>query len=205
MQNKFSTYRILLTVLVLSMLYACSIKKYIPENEMLFRGGKVKVIDTLKIKNKSGLEKELGKLLYPEPNKRFLGIYYGAYFHFKAAKKDKPGFVTRFLNKKLGEKPVYFSAVSVEDTEDLIENRLQNSGFFYSNISSKVKKDSSAKTVKTNYKVVIGKPYVLKNYVLEVDSVEQIDSFPVYQEIRNSFEKTILKKGSRYDLGAFKA
>ncbi len=184
---------------------ACSIKKHIPENESLFRGGKVNVIDTVKVENKASLEKNLNTLFYPKPNKRILGFYYGLYFHFKAEQKEKPGFITRFLNKKLGEKPVYFSNVNVEETENLIENRLQNNGFFHSNISSKIQKDSASKTVKTDYQVVIGKSYRLRDYSVEVDSVEQLDSFPIYQEIRNSLTRTILTKGSRYNLNAFKA
>lgn len=207
MQSKFPTYRILIAVLAIAMLNACSIKKYIPKDELLFRGGKVSIEDTVKIENKSGLKKELQKLLYPKPNKRFLGIYYGLYFHYKHENKEKPRFVSRFLNKKLGEKPSYFSAVKIDLTEDLIENRLENSGFFHSNISSTVKKDSSAKTAKTDYKVVIGKPYHLSNYTIEIDSSDLNLGYdiPVYAAIEKSLSETILKKGSRYDLGAFKA
>jgi len=204
MQRKLSKYRVLIAILILMLLFACRVKKYIPEDEYLFRGGKVTVQDSMKLENKSDLEKELQSLLYPEPNTRILGMYPGLHYHFKA-QKEKPGFIIRYLNKKIGEEPVYFSDVKIEDTKDLIENRLQNNGFFLSNISSFIKKDSTSKTAKTNYTVVIGKPYELENYTLIVDSVNLVDSFPVYTEIRNSLVETILKKGSRYDLNAFKA
>lgn len=204
MQSKIYTYRFLIAILSLTILSACSIKKYIPKDELLFRGGKVEIRDTVKIEHKSKLEKELQSLLYPEPNKRFLGIYYGLYFHYKFVNKEKPKFVLRFLNKKLGEEPSYFSDVNVEKTEDLLQNRLHNSGFFQSNVSSTVLKDSSSKTVKTNYEVVIGQAYRLANYTVEIDSVDKLDSLPVYKAIQNSLEETILKKGTRYDLGAFK-
>lgn len=204
MQSKFPIYRILTAILAMTMLYSCAVKKYMPEDEFLFRGGKVTIQDTVKIENKSALKSELENLLYPSPNKRFLGMYYGLHFHFKA-QKEKPGFITRFFNKKLGEKPSYFSAVRVDETEDLIENRLQNSGFFHSDISSTVIKDSSKRTVKTDYIVVIGKPYNLDSYTVEVDSIEAEKGFPIYKEIRKSLEETIIKKGSRYDLGALKA
>jgi outer membrane protein insertion porin family len=207
MQGKFPIYRVLIAFLAIALLNACSVKKYIPKDQLLFRGGKIKVEDSAKIENKSGLKKELEKLMYPEPNKRFLGIYYGLYFHYKFESKEKPTFISRFLNKKLGEKPAYFSAVKIDETENLIENRLENSGFFHSAISSTVKKDSSSKTVKTNYKVVIGKPYNLKDYTVEVDSMDLKLPYPVpvYDAIRKSLSESILKKGTRYDLGAFKA
>src|SRR5690554_1930677 len=203
MRSYFPKYRILIGALTLIILNACSIKKHIPEDDYLFRGGKVKVQDTVKVENRSGLQNELKSLLYPEPNTRFLGMYPGLYFHFKA-KKEKPNFIVRFLNKKIGEEPAYFSDVKIEDTEDLIENRLQNSGFFYSKISSNVEKDSTSKTVKTNYEVVIGEAYHLKNYSLEIDSLDKTISFPIYEEIQNSLAETVLHKECRYDLSAFK-
>ncbi|WP_245593006.1 translocation and assembly module lipoprotein TamL [Crocinitomix catalasitica] len=190
-------------LIALIAIQSCSVKKYIPADENLFRGGNVTVRDTIKIEDKSGLENELQDLLYPEPNTKILGLYPGLSIHYKA-QKEKPGFIIRFLNKKLGEEPVYFSDVNLAKTEDLIENRLVNSGYFESKISSTIQKDSSSKTVKTNYSVVVGQPYRLKDYVIEIDSVDLSDSLPVYAEIRKSLSETILKKGNRYDLTAFK-
>ncbi len=204
MQSKFPIYRVLIAVLTLTVVYACSVKKYVPKDQFLFRGGKVTIIDTVKVDHKSGLKKELESLLYPSPNKKYLGTYLGLRYHFKA-QKEKPNFIIRFLNKKIGEEPVYFSDVNVEKTEDLMENRLQNSGFFKSRVSSSIQKDSTSRKAKTNYTVVIGKPYELKNYVIEVDSIDSAYHYPIYAEIQNSLSETILKKGSRYDLSAFKA
>lgn len=204
MQTKLPTYRVLIAVLAVITLHSCAVKKYMPDNELLFRGGNVTIVDSTETKSSKALKKELENLLYPQPNKRFLGMYYGVHYHFKA-QKEKPGFITRFLDKKLGEKPSYFSAVRIDDTEDLIENRLQNSGYFHSEISSIVLKDSSSKTAKTNYTVVIGKPYQLNSYIVLEDSTEKLNSFPIYKEIRNSLSETYIKKGSQYDLGALKA
>lgn len=204
MQKKSYKYHLFVVVLAVAFLSSCSVKKYMPAGEYLYRGGKVTVQDSVGNKNISGLENELQSLFYPEPNTRILGLYPGLHYYYKA-QKEKPNFIIRFLNKKIGEEPAYFSDVKVENTKDLIENRLQNSGFFNSNISLSIIKDSTSKTAKTNYEVSIGKPYQLNNYTVEVDSIEKRDSLPVYVELRNSLSETILKKGSRYDLGAFKA
>lgn len=204
MQSNITKYRILLAVLIMAVFHACSVKKYIPEGEMLFRGGEVTVKDTANNKDIGGLESELQSLLYPEPNKRILGLYPGLHYYYKAQEED-PNFIVRFLNRKIGEKPSYFSDVNIEKTEELLENRLHNSGFFNSEVSSTIKKDSSSKTVETDYKVVIGKAYHLSNYTIVVDSLSQKDSVPVYIELERSLSETILKKGIRYDLDAFKA
>lgn len=204
MQKRIFKYHLLLVIIAMAALSSCSVKKYMPEGEYLYRGGKVTVIDTVGNKNISGLEKELKSLLYPEPNTRILGLYPGLHYYYKAHQK-KSNFIVRFLNKKIGESPSYFSDVKVENTNKLLENRLQNNGFFHSNISLTIIKDSTSKTAKTNYKVAIGKPYELNSYTVEVDSIDKVDSFPVYVELNNSLSETILKKGNRYDLGAFKA
>ncbi len=207
MQRKLNKYRFLfavLAVLAVTVLSACSVKKYIPEGEMLFRGGKVTIEDSIKNKDIGGLKSELHSLLYPEPNTRFLGFYPGLLYHYKA-QKEKTNFIVRFLNKKIGEQPSYFSEVNIEKTEELLENRLQNSGFFYTEISSAIKKDSSSKTAKTDHKIIAGKAYQLENYTIEVDSLEKSKGFPVYIELERALSETFLKKGSRYDLGAFKA
>ena len=204
MQSTFIKYRFIVFFIAFTGLYSCAVKKYIPEDELLFRGGEVTIKDTVDIKDKRGLESELQDLLYPEPNKRIVWLYPGLHYYYKA-QKEKPGFITRFLNKKIGEEPVYFSDVNIELTEDLIENRLQNSGFFDAKISSAIKKDSTSKKATTDYTVIIGKPYELDNYTIEVDSADSAYSFPVYKEIQHSLEETILTKGSRYDLDAFKA
>lgn len=202
--NNFSKYLFLMAGLTLTLVYSCSVKKYIPQDEYLFRGGNIKIQDTVKNKDIKGLEKELKSLIYPKPNIKILGLYPGLYYYFKA-QGEKPGFIARYLNKKIGEEPAYLSDFQIESTEDLLENRLENSGFFQNDISSQIKKDSSSKTSEATFTVVIGKPYRLLNYTIEVDSAEKLFSFPIYQQLENSLSETILNKGCRYDLSAFKA
>ncbi|WP_107038163.1 translocation and assembly module lipoprotein TamL [Brumimicrobium mesophilum] len=204
MQSILSKYHILLTVLIVSMLYACGVKKYIPEDELLFRGGKVTIIDTSGNEDIGGLESELQSLLYPEPNNKILGLYPGLVYHYKAQKEDT-NFIVRFINKKIGEEPSYFSDVNIEKTQELLENRLKNSGFFNTEISTSIEKDSSSKTAETNYTVIIGKAYSLADYSIVIDSLSKNDSVPVYIELERSLSETIIKKGIRYDLDAFKA
>ncbi|WP_121665403.1 translocation and assembly module lipoprotein TamL [Mesonia aquimarina] len=199
MQSKKITYSLFLFCFVL--FYSCSVKKFIPEDELLYTGADVKLIDTLKIKNKTGLTTELNNLLVPKPNSKVLGMRLGLYFHYKA-QREKPGFINKFLNKKIGEEPVYFSEIEIPQTEDLIQNRLGNNGFFNSQISSAVKKDSAAKQAKVNYEVALAKPYTLEKFQLEKDT---LDSLAIYKAIEASFSKSIIKKGMRFNLDAMKA
>jgi outer membrane protein insertion porin family len=204
LRQKRTYYILTIAILSMAILPSCSVKKFIPANEYLFRGAAVVIEDSASIKEKSALETELQSLIHLEPNSQILGVFPGLRYYYKA-QKEKAGFISRFLNEKFGEEPVYFSDFRISQTKDVIENRLENSGFFKSKITSSFEKDSAKKTVKGTYNVVIGKPYSLNEYVLEEDSLDLLDAFPIYEQLENAMTETIIKEGSRYDLDLFKA
>src|SRR5688572_8514485 len=71
MKNKFTYY----FIIALLFAYGCSNTKYLPEGEMLYVGGEVKVQDTvMKRKARKNMEKELEGLLRPRPNRAILGL-----------------------------------------------------------------------------------------------------------------------------------
>lgn len=177
---------------------ACSVKKFIPEDEFLYTGADIKIESDTTIHHKPQLKTELENVLRPEPNTKILGMRPGLYFYYKA-QKDKPGFINKFLNKKLGEEPVYLSDVNIENTEDLLLNRLENRGFFYSRVSSEVQRDESARTASTSYKLSVPEPYRMETYQLDSDSLI------VYRDIKENLDKTLLEPGMRFDLPELKA
>lgn len=192
MKKSLLTYSIL-CALALLLVYSCGIKKYIPEGEQLYTGAslKIKLDSVVKVKDLKKVEAELTNLIQPSPNTKFLGMRPALYFHYKA-QKEKPGFITKFLNKSFGEEPVYFSEIKPERVEELILNRLDNKGFFYSDAASETK--VSDKFASVSYSVQLPEPYVLENYTLESDSL------PIYTEIKELMEHSPLKKGDRFNL-----
>lgn len=188
------------TALVLS---SCAVKKFIPEGEYLYRGGTIKLKDTIGIKNKTDLQLELDNLLYPQANSKFLGLYPGLHYYYKG-QQEKPGFINKFLNKKFGEEPVYLSDVDVPSTEEIIENRLENNGFFSSRITSAVERDSSAKTGKAIYEVTLSQPYKMETFTVEKDSVDSL-SLKLLEDIELSMGETLIEEEMRFNLTSFKA
>ncbi len=176
---------------------ACSVKKFIPEGELLYTGAEITLESDTIIKNKSSLKAELESVLSPEPNSSFLGMQPGLYFYYKA-QREKPGFINKFLNKKIGEEPVYASDVEPVRTEDLIKNRLQNRGFFYSSIVSTTNKNEEKKEMQVAYAVEVPTPYLLEKYKLDSDSLQ------IYKEISTSLKNSPIEKGMRFDLSAMK-
>ncbi len=178
---------------------SCAVKKYIPEDELLYTGAEltVEVDSAATVKQVSELKAELENVLAPEPNAKFLGMRPGLHYWYRV-NKDSAGFIARFLNRKIGEEPVYLSDVEQEGTRDLLRNRLENRGFFFSNISSSIERDSAARTGSASYQVIVPTPYTLKTYQVEKDSI------PFYDVLRTFTRDSPIKVGSRFDLSAMK-
>lgn len=178
------------------MLQACSIKKYIPEGEKLYTGAELKLDTTGKVNGLKEIEKELTALIQPNPNTTFLGMKPALFYHYKA-QRERPGFIYKFLNKSFGEEPVYFSKINPEQVEELLLNRLDNNGFFYSKSNSEAVLEGKYASI--NYSVTVQSPYTLENYQLDNDSL------PIYQELQKIMKETPLSKNDRFDLNLLKA
>lgn len=194
-RTKINFLAILLLCIVLS---GCSIQQYIPEDELLYTGATIEIESDTTIKNVEGLKSVLEETFRPEPNSKFLGMYPGLYYHYKN-QSEKPGFINRFLYKKFGQEPVYKSDVDPLEIEDLIENRLENRGFFYSHADSEFIDDDESKISKVSYRAKVTEPYLIKSY--------QLDTLlpPIYKEMQDQVRTSQLQKGNlRFDLSNLK-
>lgn len=178
---------------------SCAVKKYIPEDELLFTGYDLEIkLDSLAdVRDVADLKLQLEEVLTPKPNSTFLGMRPGLHYYYKV-NKDSAGFIGRFINKKIGEKPVYLSDVQEETTLDLLRNRLENRGFFFSNISSETLKVADLKEGSVSYKISLPDPYRMKTYQVEPDSI------PFYHVLENQVKESPIALNSRFDLSALK-
>lgn len=187
----------MVVLIMFYMLHSCSIQKHIPDDELLYIGGDVMINSDSIVDNQDELQTELENTLRPEPNSKLLGIYPGLYFYYKM-QREKPGFINRWLYKKVGEEPVYKSDVKTYDVEDILINRLENHGFFYSNATSTMEENENDKEAKAIYSVTIKQPYTLATY--QLDSLQE----PIFSDIQRSLNSSEFKKGLRFDLDYFK-
>ena len=196
MYIKFKIVFILTSALLV--LQSCAVEKYIPEDEMLYTGATVEIKSDSIIKNESQLKSVLEEALLPKPNKKFLGMRVGLHYYYKM-QKENPGFINRFFYKRFGEqKPVYKSDVKPYEVEEILLNRMENRGFFYSEITSEFKDNEENKEASVKYTVKAPKAYTIVSY--------QLDSMPhpIYPEVKKSVAKTKLSKGMRFDLANMK-
>jgi hypothetical protein len=79
-------------LLLTALLFAagCSNTKYLPEGDMLYVGGSVKVEDSLiSKKERKALESEMEDLLRPKPNRKILGMRVKLFFYNLAGEPKK--------------------------------------------------------------------------------------------------------------------
>lgn len=188
----------LITVALLTPLWlltGCGISKYIPEDEKLYTGASLEINRDFSVKGFKAVNAELEGLLEPEPNSKILGMRIGLWSHYKM-QQEHPGFINRFIYKKLGEEPVYLSDVDAEKTQNLIVNRLDNNGFFFSKVSADV--EAGPRKASLNYSVDLAQPYELASYQYEKDS-SSID-----RSIRELLHKTEIAEGDYFSLEMMK-
>ncbi len=177
--------------------FSCSVNKFIPDGEVLYTGASINY-EGASIEKST--RRKVNDVLFPNPNKKVLWMRTGLYFHYKT-KKDKPGFFNRFMNRQIGERPVYLSQVDVENTREVMKNRLENSGFFQSFIASEVEVDTTKKRAKIEYEIELGEPYRLAKLKLEKNNLEEL---PIWNEISSYLQNTKLQPGVRFSLDQFK-
>jgi len=191
---KRSAYIIILAFLLAS----CSGTKNLPEGELLYVGGSVKVKDsTISAEERRELRQKLKEVLRPLPNKKFLGMRPKLFFYNLAGdvKKDK-GF-RHWIKYSLGEAPVLFSQVDLEYNRALIQNYSENSGYFNTRTSA----DSTrhGKKATAEYTVTPGKRYKIKSVTFPSDSSD------IGKAVRRTQRRSLLKVGNPYSLEVIKA
>jgi len=179
---------------------SCSVNKFLPEDKTLFTGAEIEV-NTEEDKEISELKSKLNSAIERNTNSKFLGMRPGLYYHFKA-QRENPGFINKFLNKQIGEDPYYFESFDIDADENILTNRLQNSGYFGSKVTSTVERDSTDRSTSVKYSIDLVKPYRLKSYSLQ-KTLE--DTLTIYKDIQSSLQSSIIKENGLFDLTQLKA
>ena len=110
-------------------LSSCSNTKYLPKGQTLYDGSSIKYAanDTINKSQKAVLKEELKAIILPKANSKILGMRIKLWFYNISGTPTGKGL--RYLVKnRLGEPPVYTSAVNFEKNRSIMENRLQNRG-----------------------------------------------------------------------------
>jgi len=194
MTSKYIPYLFLLILLS----FGCSNTKFLPEGDLLYTGGSVKVQDSLlKKKERKKLEKELEGMLRPKPNSKILGLRPKLYIFNVVGEPKKEKGLKHWLRTKVGEPPVLFSQVDLQYNANILQNYSENRGYFKTRTASDSTR--SKKKASAEYVVRPGVQYKIRNVIFPEDSTK------VAQAIRRASKRwSTLKAGDPYDLDVIK-
>src|SRR6185295_2715470 len=178
--------------------YSCSETKSLEEGQYLYTGAKIniKADPALSRETKKELKPELEALLRPKPNGSFLGIKVKLLLYNFAGKPTGKG-LRYLIREKLGEPPVIASYSAMEKNRAVLQNRLENRGFF----KDTVMLDTIYKGRKLSavYTALIGKQYTIRNVVYPDSTVDTLS-----RDIARMKRRSLLRKGDAYNLDVIK-
>lgn len=181
-------------IIFLCSLAACSVTKQLPENDALYTGSKIKLKpanDSVKM-NKKILTEELEELIRPEPNSSILGLRLKLMIFNMVDTPKKNSGLWYWLKYKVGEPPVLASSVNIEKNRLIMQNRLENRGFFKTEVTADTV--IRHKKMEVTYAADLAQRYVIRNVNLPTDSGQ------IYNIIRRISKTSQLKKGNGYNL-----
>lgn len=188
------------SVLILIVLQAmsCSNARYLSENESLYLGSKVKILDTFtSSKDRKALETELSEAVRPKPNASFLGMRLKlTLYNIAGAPKKEKGF-RNWLRNKIGEPPVLGSELSIDGNNRVLVNILQGYGYFRAEASGT--KTTKNKKTRAAFEVATGPRTYVRNVYYERSDTSQLS-----KDIADSDSKSLLKPGEPYSFQAIK-
>ena len=201
------SHKLFIAGIVLSLASSCSNTKYLPENESLYTGSSVTVNNTpkLTVKEKKVLRSDLNNLTRPRPNSAILGLRIKLFAYNIAGKNPKRKGIRGWLKYKVGEPPVLLSSVDLEHNSKVLQNHLENNGFFQAVVPyDTVVKKKRARAV---YKPNAGNQYTIKEvHFSTYDTIHvPIDSTVLQKYIAQTANKSLLKPGNPYNLEVIKA
>ena len=124
---------IILLCFMITTFVSCSIRKHIPEGEMILKNNVVEIHS----KDVEFSKSDISSCIAQASNPKFLGFMPLTWVYYKTENKDSK--FVKWINKTMGEKPVYFNDDLKEVSVAQISKYLNDVGYFNSAISTEVK------------------------------------------------------------------
>lgn len=176
---------------------SCNNTKYLPANASLYTGAEIKIdAPEFKKSKKKALRKELQALTRPKPNSSILGLRPKLWLWNIGGNPKKKISVRRLL-KNMGEEPVLLSDVNVDQNNKVLQNHLENTGYFRALVTGETEiKNKRAKVI---YTATTGPQYTINEVIFDTDSSK------LAREIVRTRRRSLLKKKDPFDLEIVKA
>ena len=188
--KKYLFFYILFVLLVSS----CSVRRFLPAGEKLYRGPVFHVTKNAETKNTTGQLKDMLKLAAkPRPNKFFLGQPYKVWLWYVIGNSESKKSFRGYLRNKLAEPPVLSSRINAKTTAANMESLMQNLGYFHTTVQGDTA--HSGYFLKAIYTAQVQPQYKIRKIEWVSDSSAIIKALET-----NSKRRGLLKPGNPYRL-----
>lgn len=182
-----------LTAVFLLLMSSCN-TRYLQEGETLYVGNKVKIEDSVLRKNQvKNLQEELSDIIRPKANRSFLGLRFKLWVYHLAGEPEEEVGLRYWLRNKVGEPPVLGSDMNISANETLIDNYLQNRGYF--SVASEGEKVTKHKRTRALFTVRPGIRDSIRSVRFDVDEHSVLG-----RDILESSKETVLQTKQPYNL-----
>lgn len=177
---------IILLCFMITTFVSCSIRKHVPENKMILKNNVVEIHSDDVDFTKS----DISPYIVQSSNPKFLGLMPLTWVYYKTEKKSNKK-LANWINKTIGEKPVYFNNDMKENSVAQISKYLNDIGYFNSGISTEIKNKNGIG--KVYYGIYPSKPYI-------VDLISyKIKDSTIYHYVKDIEETLPVQKGDIYN------
>jgi len=192
----------LISLFFIAAISSCSVQRFLPAGEKLYRGSTVVVTKNPDIKTSSRqLKKQLKLAVTPRANKFLFGQPYKVWWWYKIGEPDpeksEKGF-RAFLRKRFGEAPVLSSRINAKVTAENIQAFMENTGYFHTTVQGDTV--NTGYFTKAIYTAQVQPQYHIKSITWVSDSSNLLKLLQQRQK-----ENGILKTGQVYRLSDISA
>jgi outer membrane protein assembly factor BamA len=173
--------------------WGCNPVKHLAKGEQLYVGGTVKLKPPPR--HARSIKKQLEGQLRPRPNTTILGMRPKLFF-YNISKKPKGKGLNYLLHEKWGEPPVLASSLSLDANIKILENNMQNIGFFRAQVTGDTV--SKKRKVKAVYTINSGHRYTINKVFFPTAAL------PLDSQIFRIRKATLLHPGDYYNLDQVK-
>ncbi|MES2278331.1 MAG: BamA/TamA family outer membrane protein [Bacteroidota bacterium] len=186
--------RLIYLIVIAALFSACSNTKYLVNNQKLYTGADIKVDSSdITKSDQKFIANEMSALVRPQPNGKILGLRVKLWLYNKT--HARRNFIQKIFSK-WGEPPVLIGAVDVAGNSNIMQNRLQNEGFFLAQASGDTV--SKGKTAKAVFHIQAGPSYSIRNIYFPKGKTD-LDT-----AVAGTAKQTLLVPGNNYNLDIIK-
>ncbi len=166
--------------LVMTLLSACSVNKFIPEGQYLLDD--VEVIS----ENKNVTPSSVKNFIRQRPNSKWFNLIKVPMGFYCLSGKDSTNSINGFF-QKIGEAPEIYDHLSALKSRNEIEKAVRNRGYMQASVRLDTLK--SQNKIKAIYRITPGKPYKIRHIAYAIDDIK------IYDLIEKDSLKSLLRKG----------